>query len=110
MDSLQTPFDSKHLLVCSTPRTPGSASPPPSYPPGFDAHFSSCGKEYHYLMGCGAPSPAHARQRWWVYDRWCEQSRGKPRGLGDVRLDVGAMQEAAQVLQVRAAALLSLAA
>jgi hypothetical protein len=51
-------------------------------------------------MGCGAPSPRDTRQRWWVHDRWCEQSRGKPRSLGDVKLDVDAMREAAQQLQV----------
>jgi hypothetical protein len=62
------------------------------------------GKEYHYLLSCGAPSPIEARQRWWVYDRWCEQSRGKPSGLKDVQLDVAAMQEAAALLQVRCAA------
>lgn len=69
-------------------------------PAGFDSHFSSCGKEYHYLLGCGAPNPLHARQRWWVCDRWCDQSRGKPQRLSDIRLDVEAMREAAQLLQV----------
>jgi hypothetical protein len=30
--------------------------------------------------------------------RWCERSRGKPQRLADLRLDVGAMAEAAQQL------------
>ncbi|KAI8476479.1 MAG: pseudouridine synthase [Monoraphidium minutum] len=68
-------------------------------PEGFDAHFSSCGKEYHYLLSCGPPSPGAARARWWVHDRWCEMSRGKPQGMRDIELDVGAMQEAAALLQ-----------
>jgi len=71
-------------------------------PTGFDSHFSSCGKVYHYLLdGAAAPHPGDAKARWWVYDRWCEQSRGKPQKVADVALNVEAMQEAAQLLQVR---------
>lgn len=47
-------------------------------------------------MCCG-PCP-QAKQRWWVHDRWCERSRGKPSHWSDLALDVGAMQEAAQLL------------
>lgn len=39
-----------------------------------------------------------AKHRWWVYDRWCERSRGKPQRQSDVELDVGAMREAAALL------------
>lgn len=35
---------------------------------------------------------------WWVYDRWCERSRGKPQHPKDLQLDVAAMQEAASHL------------
>lgn len=42
--------------------------------------------------------PAQDKQVWWVYDRWCERSRGKPQHPGDLRLDVAAMQEAASHL------------
>jgi tRNA U38,U39,U40 pseudouridine synthase TruA len=38
------------------------------------------------------------RQRWWIYDRWCERSRGKPQQPSDLLLDVEAMQQAAQQL------------
>jgi hypothetical protein len=38
------------------------------------------------------------RQRWWIYDRWCERSRGKPQQPSDLLLDVDAMQQAAQQL------------
>jgi tRNA U38,U39,U40 pseudouridine synthase TruA len=46
---------------------------------------------------CWTP-PAQANQVWWVYDRWCERSRGKPQHPRDLQLDVGAMQEAASHL------------
>lgn len=39
-----------------------------------------------------------AKQVWWVYDRWCERSRGKPQHPKDLQLDVAAMQEAAGYL------------
>mgnify|MGYP001807002358 CR=1 FL=1 len=29
---------------------------------------------------------AQAKYRWWVYDRWCERSRGKPSKLSDIRV------------------------
>ncbi|KXZ49697.1 hypothetical protein GPECTOR_20g554 [Gonium pectorale] len=80
---------------------------------GFDSHFSSCGKTYTYKFAAGLPDPLQAgtkggkgrgreargsRYAWWVYDRWCERSRGKPGRLSDVSLDVGAMAEAAEGL------------
>jgi hypothetical protein len=42
--------------------------------------------------------PEQSKYRWWVYDRWCERSRGKPGRLSDVELDVGRMQQAAELL------------
>eukprot|EP00198_Chlamydomonas_reinhardtii_P008327 XP_001697664.1 tRNA pseudouridine synthase [Chlamydomonas reinhardtii] len=65
---------------------------------GFDSHFSACGKTYIYKFAAGLPDPMQAKYRWWVYDRWCERSRGKPSKLSDIRLDVGAMCEAGQLL------------
>ncbi|KAG2429559.1 hypothetical protein HXX76_010794 [Chlamydomonas incerta] len=65
---------------------------------GFDSHFSACGKTYIYKFSAGLPDPLQAKYRWWVYDRWCERSRGKPSKLSDIRLDVGAMAEAGQLL------------
>ncbi|KAG2438287.1 hypothetical protein HYH02_010985 [Chlamydomonas schloesseri] len=65
---------------------------------GFDSHFSACGKSYVYKFSAGLPDPLQAKYRWWVYDRWCERSRGKPSKLSDIRLDVGAMSEAGRLL------------
>ncbi|EFJ40260.1 tRNA pseudouridine synthase mitochondrial precursor, partial [Volvox carteri f. nagariensis] len=65
---------------------------------GFDSHFSSCGKTYLYKFAAGLPDPLQSKYRWWVYDRWCERSRGKPGKLSDVELDVGLMQQAADML------------
>ncbi|GLC53532.1 hypothetical protein PLESTB_000759800 [Pleodorina starrii] len=65
---------------------------------GFDSHFSSCGKTYLYKFAAGLPDPTQAKYRWWVYDRWCERSRGKPGRLCDVELDVGRMSQAAELL------------
>ncbi|GIL87313.1 hypothetical protein Vretimale_1737 [Volvox reticuliferus] len=65
---------------------------------GFDSHFSSCGKTYLYKFAAGLPDPVQSKYRWWVYDRWCERSRGKPSRLSDVELDVGLMQQAADML------------
>lgn len=67
-------------------------------PEGFDSHFSSVGKEYCFKLNSGVPSPMQANQVWWVYDRWCERSRGKPQHPKDLQLDVAAMQEAASHL------------
>ncbi|WIA08941.1 hypothetical protein OEZ85_008358 [Tetradesmus obliquus] len=67
-------------------------------PEGFDSHFSSVGKEYCYKLSCGVPDPLQMRQRWWIHDRWCERSRGKPQQPSDLLLDVAAMQQAAQQL------------
>lgn len=73
-------------------------------PPGFDAHASSVGKEYHYLLDASpAPAPSEARARWWVHDRYCRAARGAPAAPGELLLDVGAMREAAALLTVRAA-------
>ncbi|KAG2488767.1 hypothetical protein HYH03_012765 [Edaphochlamys debaryana] len=66
--------------------------------PGFDCHFSSCGKTYTYRLSAGLPDPLQARYRWDVYERWCTRSRGKPGRLSDVALDVGLMQRAAEGL------------
>ncbi|GBF90172.1 tRNA pseudouridine(38,39,40) synthase [Raphidocelis subcapitata] len=68
-------------------------------PPGFDSHFSSLGKEYAYLLECGCPSPHEAKLRWWVYDRHSERSRGRPQRDAQLRLDVAAMREAAELLK-----------
>eukprot|EP00878_Enallax_costatus_P034684 GHUV01038477.1.p1 GENE.GHUV01038477.1~~GHUV01038477.1.p1 ORF type:complete len:341 (+),score=98.26 GHUV01038477.1:636-1658(+) len=65
-------------------------------PPGFDSHYSSVGKMYCYKLAYGVPDPLQSRQRWWLYGRWCERSRGKPQSAGDLVLDVAAMQEAVQ--------------
>jgi len=65
---------------------------------GFDSHFSSLGKTYEYRITSGTPDPTRMKHAWWPYDRWCERSRGKPLSAGDMRLDVGAMREAAQAL------------
>ncbi len=32
---------------------------------GFDSHFSSCGKEYHYKIKCGMPDPLLVRTQCW---------------------------------------------
>lgn len=52
------------------------------------------------LTCCVAPccNVQQANQVWWVYDRWCERSRGKPQHPQDLQLDVAAMQEAASHL------------
>lgn len=42
--------------------------------------------------------PHQARQRWWLYDRWCESSRGKPQHPADLSLNIADMAEAAQLL------------
>jgi len=67
-------------------------------PPGFDSHGSGKGKAYHYKISSGLPDPLEANQRWWVYSRWCDQSRGKPQSPEQLLLDVPAMQEAAAML------------
>ncbi|MEW5308600.1 MAG: hypothetical protein WDW38_000545 [Sanguina aurantia] len=67
-------------------------------PQGFDAHFSSVGKTYLFKIGAGIADPTQAKHRWWVYERWCTQSRGKPNSFKDIALDIGAMREAAGLL------------
>jgi len=39
-----------------------------------------------------------ARQRWWLHDRWCESSRGKPQHPADLALNIAEMDSAAQLL------------
>lgn len=43
---------------------PACITPPPPLCAGFDAHFSSVGKEYVYHMSCGVPNPLHVRALW----------------------------------------------
>lgn len=66
--------------------------------PGFDSLNSSIGKTYSYRIITGVPHPMQSRYRWWLFDRYCTQSRGKPLTPQDLHLDVVAMREAAASL------------
>lgn len=39
-----------------------------------------------------------SRYSWWIFDRYCFQSRGKPLSPADLHLNVDAMREAASML------------
>lgn len=45
---------------------------------GFDAQFSSLGKEYHYLLSSGLPNPLHV-SCWWVQGWRADRKRQIPR-------------------------------